>query len=144
MPGFPSQPQQTCNALNTPSKSLHHPPCSPFTTGLPVPEPIHHLGPRRWHPSSSCTDGPPPQEPLQQTRQLRASSTCWRQLPVSPQTSSGPAWGFGIPQLGNARSAGFLPDFQVLVLLQLTGTYKRRQGTFSGSPGVWSIQQCNN
>lgn len=60
MPGFPSQPQQTCNALNTPLKSLHHPPCSPFTTGLPVPEPIYHLGPRRWHPSSCCTDGPPP------------------------------------------------------------------------------------
>ena len=60
MPGFPFQPRQTCDALNTPSKSLHHPPCSPFTTGLPVPEPVHHLGPGRWHPSSRCMEGPSP------------------------------------------------------------------------------------
>lgn len=144
MPGFPSQPQQTCNALNTPSKSLHHPPCSPFTTGLPVPEPSITWDHGGGIQAAAARMVLQPQEPLQQTQQLRASSTCWRQLPLSPQTSSGPAWGFGIPQLGNARSAGFLPDFQVLVLLQLTGTYKRRQGTFSGSPGVRSVQQCNN
>lgn len=51
---------QTREALDTASKSLHRPSCSPSTTGLPAPEPVHCPEPGRWHPSSSDTDSPSP------------------------------------------------------------------------------------
>lgn len=86
MPGFPSQPRQTCDALNP-----------------PLEEPVYRLPPGRWRRGSVHGPSPP--------GTIAAPS-----LLPSPQTSPASAGGFGIPQPGNARSAGFLPNFKAPVL----------------------------
>ena len=141
MPGFPFQPRQTCDALNAPC-TIPPAPLPPLIYLYQSPSPSRDQGGDVR--AATARLSPCPQEPSQCLQRLRASSACRLQLPVSPQTSpGGPARRADIPQPGDARSAGFLPDFQALALLQLTGK-ERTRGTFSGSPGVQATHQGNN